>query len=54
MDSTVFKYPIASLMILCFLPEPTISEGLTYEEMNTLSKYEEILHGTTTAVEENK
>ena len=41
MDSTVFKYPIASLMILCFLPEPTISEGLTYEEMNTLSKYEE-------------
>ena len=25
-------------MILCFLPETTISEGPTYEEINTLSK----------------
>ena len=38
MDSTVLRYPNASLMILCFLPETTISEGPTYEEINTLSK----------------
>ena len=40
-NATILRYPSASLMILCFLPEPTISEGPTYEEINALSKNEE-------------
>ena len=57
MDSTVLRYPSASLMLHCFLPEPTNSEGPTYEEIITLSKYEKFYRfymAPTTAVEENK